>query len=135
MKKFNKEDIEIAINSTKSASEAARFLKVKYDTFKKYAVKYGLFKTNPSGKGLVKSKKTLEQLKRSVNVKKRLFNTGLKQKICEKCGLKSEWLGKPITLELHHINGIKTDNNLENLQILCPNCHSQTDNFRNKKRI
>jgi 5-methylcytosine-specific restriction endonuclease McrA len=54
--------------------------------------------------------------------------------ICiEKCGL-SEWQGNPLVCELHHINGDSTDNRIENLQILCPNCHSQTDNFRSRNR-
>ena len=48
---------------------------------------------------------------------------------CEKCGL-SEWLGKPITLEAHHIDGNRINNTEENLQLLCPNCHSQTDNYK-----
>jgi len=50
---------------------------------------------------------------------------------CNKCSLKS-WLGKPLTLELHHIDGNKTNNKRENLEAICPNCHSQTDNFRFK---
>ena len=52
---------------------------------------------------------------------------------CEHCGI-MEWQGKPITLELDHINGDNTDNSRENLRILCPNCHSQTSTFRNQKR-
>lgn len=50
---------------------------------------------------------------------------------CCICGL-SEWMGKPITLQLHHINGDNRDNRIENLQLLCPNCHSQTDSFCKK---
>ena len=57
--------------------------------------------------------------------------TPVKEHKCECCG-RTEWLGKPIVLELHHINGIKDDLRLENLQILCPNCHSFTDNYRGK---
>lgn len=51
---------------------------------------------------------------------------------CFECGI-DEWLKKPITLELHHIDGDNTRNERENLVFLCPNCHSQTDSWR--KRI
>lgn len=67
----------------------------------------------------------------SNNLRKRLLKEGLKENKCECCG-KAEWLGKPIKLELHHINGIKDDLRLSNLQILCPNCHAYTDNYRGK---
>lgn len=43
-------------------------------------------------------------------------------------------MGFPIALELHHVNGIKDDLRIENLQILCPNCHAFTDNYRGKGR-
>lgn len=66
-------------------------------------------------------------------LKERLFSEGIKEYKCECCGI-SEWRGKPISLQLHHINGNHNDNRLENLQILCPNCHSQTENFSSKKR-
>ena len=56
--------------------------------------------------------------------------------VLRKLGLKvagsSEWIGMPIALELHHINGIKDDLRIENLQILCPNCHAFTDNYIGK---
>ena len=65
----------------------------------------------------------------SFKLKKKLFESGLKKRQCEKCGFK-EWQGMEIPLELHHINGDNTDNRLENLQILCPNCHALTENYR-----
>lgn len=62
------------------------------------------------------------------NLKLRLLREGVKDGRCEVCGL-SEWRGAPLTLTLHHVNGLRDDNRLENLQLLCPNCHSQTSNF------
>lgn len=53
---------------------------------------------------------------------------------CECCGI-TEWMGKPINLEIHHINGDRGDNRLENLQLLCPNCHSYTETFCNKQDV
>jgi predicted DNA-binding protein YlxM (UPF0122 family) len=69
------------------------------------------------------------------HLKVRLLNEGLKLEQCERCGL-TEWAGAPLAFELHHINGDGRDNRLENLQLLCPNCHSQTDTWggRNKGR-
>lgn len=68
----------------------------------------------------------------SGRIKEWLFAANLKEKCCEKCKLYI-WLSKPIPLELHHIDGDKKNNELVNLQILCPNCHSLTDNYRGKK--
>lgn len=62
----------------------------------------------------------------------RLIKEGYKERKCECCG-NSEWMGQPITLELHHIDGNRQNNSLENLRLLCPNCHSITDNFKSKK--
>jgi 5-methylcytosine-specific restriction endonuclease McrA len=62
------------------------------------------------------------------NVKRRLIKAGLKEDRCERCGI-SEWQGKPLSLELHHINGDGLDNRIGNLEILCANCHSQTDTW------
>jgi hypothetical protein len=69
------------------------------------------------------------------HVRWRLLAAGLKEERCEECGL-TEWRGRPIALQLHHVNGDGLDNSLENLRILCANCHAQTENWagRGKRR-
>jgi transposase-like protein len=62
------------------------------------------------------------------HLKRRLLDAGLKENRCERCGI-AEWLGRPLNMHLHHINGDGVDNRLENLQMLCGNCHSQTDTY------
>lgn len=67
------------------------------------------------------------------HLKIRLLGAGLKEQRCELCGL-TEWRGRPLSLELHHVNGDGLDNRLVNLQFLCPNCHSQTDSWGGKNK-
>lgn len=64
---------------------------------------------------------------------KRLVRAGKKKYECEICCL-YEWQNKEIILELHHKNGVHYDNREENLQILCPNCHSQVEKDLTSKR-
>ena len=70
----------------------------------------------------------------SNNLKLRLLREGYKEHKCECCGL-TEWMNKSIPIELDHINGNSEDNRLENLQILCPNCHAQTITYRGRNKF
>jgi hypothetical protein len=68
----------------------------------------------------------------SGHLRRRLIAAGIKPDHCEECG-GTEWRGRPLPLHLDHINGDHTDNRLENLRILCPNCHAITDTWCRRK--
>lgn len=67
------------------------------------------------------------------NLKHRLYRVSLKKKQCEICAI-TEWQGLPAPLSLDHINGKRSDNRIENLRILCYNCHGQTDTYCSKNK-
>lgn len=118
------------------------------DTLKKVIKEFGLDETklninrhkmyqDCAYKTHFKTKKSLEEILQKntkfqgTKLLERLFDSGLKQKVCEECGI-TEWNNKPITLQIHHKDGDITNNELTNLGVLCPNCHSQTDNYAGK---
>lgn len=100
------------------------------------AVKRGEIKT----RGRERTRFPLEQVLRSSlsrwHKKRRLLRDGILTNRCERCGI-SDWRGKPLAIHIDHINGVKDDWRLENLRMLCPNCHSQTPTFggRNLRRF
>ena len=135
-----REDILTWISENRSKAYIARELHCKQETLNKYLKEMGIdYNGNQSGKGF--SKKTssmtlMDYLTHSTDiqsnkVRKKLLQEGYKKHCCENCGL-TEWLGQPIPLELHHIDGDRNNNTLENFQLLCPNCHAFTDSYRGK---
>lgn len=73
-------------------------------------------------------------IRTSHSIKLSLFKFGIFEEKCYVCNIKNIWNGLPLSLHLEHINGNHDDNRLENLTILCPNCHSQTGTYAGKKR-
>jgi 5-methylcytosine-specific restriction endonuclease McrBC GTP-binding regulatory subunit McrB len=68
------------------------------------------------------------------HLKVRLLKEGLLKNQCYECRQLPTWNGKPLSLQLDHINGVSDDNRIFNLRILCPHCHSQTENFAGKNK-
>lgn len=129
------------ISQNQSKAFICRQLKCKPETLNSYLKKMNIeYDGNQAGKGLSKDNgrymSLMEYLENSEDIQTnkirvKLLKEGYKEYRCEKCGL-SEWLGQPIALEVHHKDGDRTNNTIENFQLLCPNCHAQTDSYRGK---
>ena len=132
---------EVGISTTSSTNTLKRIIDeygldtTKFESnrkiFKQQAVKSCLSRVYDIESKLKKDTKV-----QSHKLKNKLIEFGYKESKCELCGI-SEWMGKPVKLQLHHIDGDHDNNELSNLQILCPNCHAMTDNFGvyNSKRV
>lgn len=145
--KRTKKEYEAAVAESFSIASVCRFLGLKptggnYRIIHKAIEEFKLDTSHFTGQGWnvglkFKPKKvtniedilTKDSYYQSYKLKNRLLKEGLKERRCECCGL-LEWQGKEIPLELHHLNGDNRDNRIENLQLLCPNCHALTDNYR-----
>lgn len=128
-----KEDILRWIKEKRSKAYMCRELRCKQETLNTHLMKMCIeYDGQQNQKGRPSTlKKTAEEYMRGNNVKshvlkKKLIQDGIKKCECEICGA-STWQGKLLPLELHHKDGNHYNNDLENLQILCPNCHSIQD--------
>ena len=143
--KVSDEQIVEAAMTSQSATSAAAKLGIKYETYRVHAKRLNVFSTNQSGKGLSKPifddrKISLQEILegnyphyQSNKLRIRLFTEKIKEEKCEICGL-TEWFGKKVPLELDHIDGNRYNHTLNNLRIMCPNCHAQTDTYRGKNK-
>lgn len=103
----------------------------------KYDLDIAHFKGHGHTKNIGKFRTPIEQyLNNKVQItshklRVRILREGVLPKTCNKCG-NTQWLGRDIPLELHHKDGNKNNNSLDNLELLCPNCHYFTDTYKSK---
>ncbi len=128
-----------------SMRQAALSIEMKYTTFIRKAKQLGIYNPNQGGKGLPKPahrdkgiplKEILEGKHPQYQTNKlriRLIRDGLKENRCEECN-NDTWNGKPIAIELDHIDGVSNNHKFENLKILCCNCHAQTTTWRGRNK-
>lgn len=146
-------DKERVIAVSKNANSVAEVIETfglaltggNYRTYYKYCNMYGIEPPKNQSRGIKKAQSFIRQpyseilvenstYKWTKNLKDRLIRDGLLENVCYVCGQVPIWNGKPLTLQLDHINGVNNDNRIENLRILCPNCHTQTKTYGNKRR-
>lgn len=149
---WSNKSLKEAVSSSKSLRQVLKHLKLRptggnYDQLKKYLKELDLDTKHFSGKAWNKGMKfpfkPRIELKdilikgsnyQSFKLKKRLFSDRLKKPECEECGWAKTSVDGRVPLELDHINGDRHDNRLENLRILCPNCHSLKTTHRGKNK-
>jgi len=137
-KNYTDLDIQQAVESSTSIAQVLKKLDLvvaggNYNNIKKHIARLGLNTEHFKGKAWTPigyEFKPFEGLRGKEAIKKRIAKE--RGWNCEKC-LLTTWLDQPISLELEHINGNSNDNSKENLLLLCPNCHAQTNTWRRRK--
>jgi len=141
--KIDEHTFRSVVEESISMAQAAVKLNIHFNTFKRHAVSLGIYNPNPGLKG--GKRKCTAKVPTDVilsgnypqfqtyKLKGRLIKEGILENVCSVCGI-SSWNGKPLNCELDHIDGDRTNHKIENLRVLCPNCHSQTDTYRSKNR-
>lgn len=137
------EEFVSVTNDSTTATQASDRLGIPFKTYRRIAKKLNVYKyvSKKQGRsGIHGNPIPLDEILNGLHpqyqantLKQRLIKAGIKENKCEWCSI-VDWRDEPIVMQLDHINGNNSDHRLENLRILCPNCHSQTDTYASKKR-
>ena len=131
------DQLQRTITESKSYLELAKKLGTSRKTIREFVEKngYNIDHFNPcSYRPMGEKILSKTTIKRYGSVKKYIIENGLVENKCsvEICNITDKWLGKPVVLELHHVDGNPYNNELNNLVLLCPMCHSQTENYKGR---
>lgn len=150
LNKYTVDELKDAVVASRSIRQALIKLGVapyggNYATFKRAVKEFDINTSHFTGKGSNKGvrpnnyKKTEDYLCKggpviiSDKLRRRLLRDGFFEHRCSICS-NTQWSGNPIPLELHHGNGDRGDNRIENLSVVCPNCHAGTRTYRGKNK-
>lgn len=141
----NQDEFIKVCNESNTMASACAKLNMHFNTFRRYAIKFNCYRPNQGGKGTAKPSGKIIQLDeilaglhptyQTFKLKLRMLDAGLIEDKCEKCG----WHEKPVgakysPCELHHKDGNSHNHLRENLEMICPNCHSLTESYRAKNK-
>lgn len=144
-RKWSDEELRQAVEASKTLSQVCRILDLspsgrQFQVLRSHMERLELRLINDRSTCKFPSKKSLTEIMvenssyNTGHLRRRLILEGLLEERCNECGLGSKWNGKHLVLHLDHRNGIGRDHRLENLRLLCPNCHSQTNTYSGRKK-
>jgi hypothetical protein len=147
--RYNEEQVRAAVAESSSLTAALRRLGLRpaggnHQTLRKLIERYAISTEHFNQNWVLRGPRTRRAKPLSevlvensgynrTKLKARLYDTGLRRRTCEICGQGEEWHGRHMSLILDHINGVATDNRIENLRIVCPNCAATLDTHCGRK--